>query len=182
LQEKSPPFSPPLLAFSGNVSLFQKRYASCLGERERVGQVVAWRWPKRIFPRIGGRLTFRRRNGIGRSGERAALQLSRRRAKHLKTGKRERGLAMRRQWDAKTKARIVLQGLMGGGVNELCRSHDLRPSQYYKWRGHFLENCHQIFEPPPGGDPGAELAAENEELKKLVGELTLELTSGKSNR
>ena len=28
----------------------------------------------------------------------------------------------------------------------------------------------------------SELAAENEELKKLVGELTLELTSGKSAR
>lgn len=89
---------------------------------------------------------------------------------------------MRRKWDAKTKARIVLQGLSGGCVNDLCRANDLRPSQYYKWRGYFLDNCHQLFERQPAGCAESELAAENEELKKLVGELTLELTSGKSSR
>ncbi len=89
---------------------------------------------------------------------------------------------MRRKWDAKTKAKIVLEGLMGGCVNDLCRSHDLRPGQYYKWRGHFLENSYRIFERQPLAFPESELMAENEELKKLVGELTLELTSGKSIR
>ncbi|QGY41487.1 transposase [Pseudodesulfovibrio cashew] len=89
---------------------------------------------------------------------------------------------MRRKWDARTKAKIVLEGLMGGSINELCRSNDLRPGQYYKWRGFFLENCHRVFERPPAPQGDTELAAENEELKKLVGELTLELTSGKSIR
>jgi transposase-like protein len=89
---------------------------------------------------------------------------------------------MRRKWDAKTKARIVLAGLMGECVNDLCRAHDLRPGQYYKWRGHFLENSYRVFEKPPLAPNDMELAAENEELKKLVGELTLELTSGKPAR
>ncbi|NDV20958.1 transposase [Pseudodesulfovibrio sp. JC047] len=89
---------------------------------------------------------------------------------------------MRRKWDARKKAKIVLEGLMGGCVNDLCRSYDLRPGQYYKWRGHFLERCHEVFERQPGPSSESELAAENEELKKLVGELTLELTSGKSSR
>lgn len=89
---------------------------------------------------------------------------------------------MRRKWDSKTKAKIVLEGLMGGCVNDICRSNDLRPGQYYKWRGHFLENCHQVFDRQQLDGAEAELAAENEELKKLVGELTLELTSGKSSR
>lgn len=89
---------------------------------------------------------------------------------------------MRRKWDSKTKAKIVLEGLTGGCINELCRTHDLRPGQYYKWRGHFLENCHKIFERVSNPQPESELVAENEELKKLVGELTLELTSGKSMR
>ena len=88
---------------------------------------------------------------------------------------------MRRKWDARTKAKIVLDGLMGGCVNDLCRTNDLRPGQYYKWRGYFLDNCHRIFEKQPLQTEN-ELAAENEELKKLVGELTLELTSGKSIR
>ncbi|EGB14602.1 transposase IS3/IS911 family protein [Pseudodesulfovibrio mercurii] len=89
---------------------------------------------------------------------------------------------MRRKWDSKTKARIVLAGLMGECVNDLCRSNDLRPGQYYKWRGHFLENSYRVFEKPPLAPNDMELAAENEELKKLVGELTLELTSGKPTR
>lgn len=89
---------------------------------------------------------------------------------------------MRRKWDARTKAKLVLEGLMGGCVNELCRSHDLRPGQYYKWRGHFLENCYLVFERQPGGQSESDLAVENEKLKRLVGELTLELDSGKSIR
>jgi hypothetical protein len=39
-----------------------------------------------------------------------------------------------------------------------------------------------VFEKPPLAPNDMELAAENEELKKLVGELTLELTSGKPTR
>jgi transposase-like protein len=36
----------------------------------------------------------------------------------------------RRQWDAKTKARIVLQGLQGKPVAEICDEHQIRPSLY----------------------------------------------------
>jgi len=89
---------------------------------------------------------------------------------------------MRRKWDARTKAKLVLEGLMGGCVNDLCRTHDLRPGQYYKWRGHFLENCYLVFEKRLDGQAESDLAIENEKLKRLVGELTLELDSGKSIR
>lgn len=89
---------------------------------------------------------------------------------------------MRRKWDARTKAKIVLDGLMGGCVNELCRLHELRPGQYYKWRGHFLDNCHRVFEKHDTSQNESELALENERLKRLVGELTLELNNGKIGR
>jgi transposase-like protein len=89
---------------------------------------------------------------------------------------------MKRKWDPKTKARIVLEGLSGGCINELCRTHELRPGQYYKWRGHFLENCHQVFEKQSGPQTESDLAAENEKLKRLVGELTLELNNGRTIR
>lgn len=82
---------------------------------------------------------------------------------------------MKRKWDPKTKARIVLEGLMGGCVNDICRVHELRPGLYYKWRGHFLEHCHQVFEEPPRAASPTDLVLENERLKRLVGELTLEL-------
>lgn len=84
---------------------------------------------------------------------------------------------MRRKWDARTKARIVLEGLSGGCVSEICREHSLRPGLYYKWRCQFLENCHRIFEVPEDRSD-ERLAAENERLKRLVGELTLELKNG----
>ena len=89
---------------------------------------------------------------------------------------------MKRKWDARTKARIELQGLMGGCVNEICRSHQLRPGLYYKWRNQFLENCHVVFEEQPRPPSPSDLAVENEKLKRLVGELTLELNNGGSHR
>ncbi|NCD25502.1 MAG: transposase [Deltaproteobacteria bacterium] len=82
---------------------------------------------------------------------------------------------MKRKWDARTKARIVLEGLMGGNVNEICRVHDLRPGLYYKWRGYFLDHCHSVFEEQPRPPTQSDLVLENEKLKRLVGELTLEL-------
>lgn len=89
---------------------------------------------------------------------------------------------MRRKWDARTKARIVLEGIAGGCVNELCRAHDLRPGLYYKWRGHFLEHCHMVFEEQPRPPTPSDLVEENERLKRLVGELTLELNKNVSLR
>jgi transposase-like protein len=39
----------------------------------------------------------------------------------------------RRPWDAKTKARIVLQGLQGKPVAELCTEHQISQSLYDQW-------------------------------------------------
>lgn len=82
---------------------------------------------------------------------------------------------MRRKWDAKTKARIVLESLTGGCVTDICRDNDLQPGLFYKWRGHFLDNAHMIFEQVEQPRGQVELERENARLKRLVGELTLEL-------
>jgi transposase-like protein len=86
----------------------------------------------------------------------------------------ERKAAMnRRQWDAKSKATIVLQGLRGKPVSEICNEHQISQSEYYRWREQFLAGMPQIF-----GDNGkreASLAKENAKLKNIIGELTLEL-------
>jgi transposase-like protein len=79
----------------------------------------------------------------------------------------------RRQWDAKSKAAIVLQGLRGKPVSEICNEHQIHQSEYYRWREQFLAGMPQIF-----GDNGkreASLAKENSRLKNIIGELTLEL-------
>jgi len=84
----------------------------------------------------------------------------------------------RRKWDAKIKAKIVLAGLEGESITELCRQYGIRPSQYYKWRDHFYANCAKAFENAPRRDE-ASLESENARLKRLVGELTLELNTNK---
>jgi transposase-like protein len=83
----------------------------------------------------------------------------------------------RRKWDAETKARIVLAGLDGGQVTQICRQYEIRPSQYYKWRDIFINNSARVFEAPPRCRDNAGLEAENARLKKLVGELTLKLNN-----
>ncbi|MGE4290703.1 MAG: transposase [Desulfovibrio sp.] len=81
----------------------------------------------------------------------------------------------RRKWNPETKAKVVLEGLLNGQVSEVCREYDIRPGQYYKWRDYFFAHCSRVFEETPRSPEAAVLAAENEKLKRLVGELTLEL-------
>jgi transposase-like protein len=81
----------------------------------------------------------------------------------------------RRKWDAKAKARIVVEGLQGKSVAELCNEHQINQSQYYQWRDQFLANASKAFEVPQDAQKEVRLARENARLKTLVGELTLEL-------
>jgi transposase-like protein len=81
----------------------------------------------------------------------------------------------RRKWDAKTKAMIVIEGLKGKPVAELCAEHQISQAQYYQWRDQFLAHTSQAFEVHEQSQREARLARENARLKTLVGELTLEL-------
>jgi transposase-like protein len=81
----------------------------------------------------------------------------------------------RRKWDAKTKALIVLEGLKGKPVAELCTEHQISQSQYYQWRDQFLAHAAQAFEVHQHTRKEAHLEQENARLKQLVGELTFEL-------
>ena len=81
----------------------------------------------------------------------------------------------RRKWDSKTKALIVLQGLKGKPTAELCTEHQINQAQYYQWRDQFLANASKTFEVHQQTQREARLEQENGRLKKLVGELTMEL-------
>ena len=80
----------------------------------------------------------------------------------------------RRQWDPKTKAMIVIEGLKGKSVAELCTEHQISQSLYYQWRDQFLANATKAFEGQQQNQKEARLGRENARLKTLVGELTLE--------
>jgi transposase-like protein len=81
----------------------------------------------------------------------------------------------KRQWDTKTKAMIVIEGLKGKSVAEICTEHQISQSLYYQWRDQFLAHAANAFDVHQHTRKEARLAQENARLKQLVGELTLEL-------
>jgi transposase-like protein len=78
-----------------------------------------------------------------------------------------------RKWEAKTKALIVMEGIKGKPVSEICAEHQLSQSQYYRWRDEFLANIHQVFGETDKRDE--RLLRENKRLKQIIGDLTVEL-------
>lgn len=81
----------------------------------------------------------------------------------------------RRRWDAKTKALIVIQGLKGKPIAEICQEHQISQAQFYKWRDQFLARSHQAFDLEDQSQKEGYLKKRNEYLTRLVGELTVEL-------
>jgi transposase-like protein len=80
----------------------------------------------------------------------------------------------RRQWDAKTKALIVVQGLQGRPVAEICHEYQISQSLYSQWRDQVLAHAAKACEVHQHSRVQARLEHENATLKKLVGELLLE--------
>jgi transposase-like protein len=81
----------------------------------------------------------------------------------------------RRQWNPKTKAMIVLEGLKGKPVAELCNEHQISQAQYDQGPDQFLAHAAQALEVHERSQREARLVREHVRLKALVGELTLEL-------
>lgn len=81
----------------------------------------------------------------------------------------------RRKWDAKTKAMIILQGLKGKPVSGLCSEHQISQAQYYQWRDQFLSNAGKAFEVHQQSHREHRLSLENNQLKQIVADLTLEV-------
>ena len=79
----------------------------------------------------------------------------------------------RRKWEPKAKAMIVVEGLKGKQVADICIEHQISQAQYYQWRDQFLSNMYQVFT----SDDRREkfLTQENSRLKRIIGDLTVEL-------
>jgi len=81
----------------------------------------------------------------------------------------------RRTWDSKTKTKIVLEGLKGRSVSELCSEYQISQNQYYLWRDRFLSESHRAFE--NDCHPGRErrLKSRIAHLERTLGAVTFEL-------
>jgi transposase-like protein len=78
-----------------------------------------------------------------------------------------------RKWDAKTKGMIVLEGLKGKQVSDICLEYQISQTQYYRWRDKLLSSMPQVFAPTSRKEEAQ--AREITHLKGIIGELTVEL-------
>ncbi len=77
------------------------------------------------------------------------------------------------RWTPEDKIRIVLESLNTNiSMSELCRKYNLTPGTFYQWREKFFEGG-KLALTGALKDPAREKDAENERLKKLIGELTI---------
>jgi transposase len=88
--------------------------------------------------------------------------------------------ATRRKFTAEEKIRIVLEGLRGEiSMSELCRKEGIAASVYYKWSKAFLEagknGLTRSIIRDATTDEVRHLKSENDDLKKAVAELTLDV-------
>lgn len=82
----------------------------------------------------------------------------------------------KRQWTNQQKTQIVLEGLSGQiEISKLCNKYQIAQTQYYKWRDLFLKESHTAFEVKKQSQKEQRLEAENTKLKRIIGDLTIEL-------
>ena len=81
----------------------------------------------------------------------------------------------RRNWDAKTKAKIVLEGLSGRSVSEICTEYGIGQTQYYRWRDQFLARAHRAFDSERDGSEVQRLKKRAARYQQIIGALTVEL-------
>ena len=88
--------------------------------------------------------------------------------------------ATRRKFTAEEKIRIVLEGLRRDTpIRDLCRREGIRPSTYYAWLKDFMEAGKERLTRDTVRDASRaeveDLKRENERLKQLVAELSLQV-------
>ena len=88
--------------------------------------------------------------------------------------------ATHRKFTAEEKIRIVLEGLRRDTpIRDLCRREGIRPSTYYAWLKDFMEGGKERLQRDTARDATRSeveaLKRENERLKQLVAELSLQV-------
>ncbi len=86
----------------------------------------------------------------------------------------------RRKYTSEEKIRIVLEGFRREvTVNDLCRREGIKPHSYYSWTKEFMEAGKERLSRDAVRDATQrevqQLRRENEELKQLVGDVSLEV-------
>lgn len=92
-------------------------------------------------------------------------------------------MAQKRTYPARLKTSIVLTNLRGeASIAELARQHGISESLIQKWKQRFLEAGEQGLQGNTNTSKEQTLEAENDRLKRLLGEKELELDLSKKIR
>lgn len=92
-------------------------------------------------------------------------------------------MAQKRTYPTRLKTSIVLTNLRGeASIAELARQHGIHESLIQKWKVRFLEAGEQGLQTNANSTKEKALEAENDRLKRLLGEKELELDLAKKIR
>ena len=82
-------------------------------------------------------------------------------------------MGSRKEWKPEEKLAVVLDGLRGRPVREICREYGINDNQYYKWRESALNALKTAFSDKrrKGNRNGVE--ADRNRLLKIIGEQQL---------
>ena len=82
----------------------------------------------------------------------------------------------KRKWSSQQKMQIVLEGLSGQiEIAKLCSKYQIAQTQYYQWRDQLLKYGHQSFETKNITKKEQHLEQQVTKLKRIIGDLTIEL-------
>ena len=82
----------------------------------------------------------------------------------------------RRKWENSQKLKIVLEGLSGQiEISKLCNKYQISQVIYYRWREQLLQYGQEAFESKNITKREQRLQSENQRLKQIIGDLTIEL-------
>jgi len=82
----------------------------------------------------------------------------------------------KRKWSSQQKMQIVLEGLSGQiEISKLCAKYQIAQTQYYQWRDQLLKFGHQAFETKDVTKKEQLLEQQVTKLKRIIGDMTIEL-------
>jgi len=85
-------------------------------------------------------------------------------------------MTKRRKWESSQKLKIVLEGLSGQiEISKLCNKYQISQVIYYRWREQLLQYGQEAFESKNITKREQRLQSENQRLKQIIGDLTIEL-------
>ena len=81
---------------------------------------------------------------------------------------------VRSKFTPQDKARIILESLNTNiSAAELCRKYNISPPTFYQWKEKVVEGGKTSLNGTSKGDVCKSLQKENENLKRIIGELTI---------